>query len=98
MIKKLQQIDLPDNVIELLKLFIYNSVYKDEKLYQPKVGVVQGVPLIALFANLYLNDLDKYLGRKVSLYRRIGDDMILMDKNKEKLEKLWHYTLGEVKN
>jgi len=97
LIKKLQQIDLPDNVIELLKLFIYNSVYKDEKLYQPKVGVVQGVPLIALFANLYLNDLDKYLGRKVSLYRRIGDDMILMDKNKEKLEKLWHYTLGEVK-
>ena len=97
LIKKLQEIGLPDTVIELLKLFIYNAVYKDEKLYRPKIGVVQGVPLIALFANLYLNDLDKYLGKKVSLYRRIGDDIILMDKNKEKLEALFHYTLQEIK-
>ena len=97
LIKKLVLLGLSNQVIELLKLFIYNPIYKDEKLYQPKIGVVQGVPLIALFANLYLNDLDKYLGKKVSLYRRIGDDIILMDKNKEKLENLWHYTLREIK-
>jgi len=97
LIQKLQEIGLPKKIIELLKLFIYNSVYKDDKLYQPKIGVVQGVPLIALFANLYLNDLDKYLGKKVSLYRRVGDDIILMDKSKEKLEDLFRYTSKEVK-
>jgi hypothetical protein len=97
LVKKLRAIELPEKIIELLKLFIFNSVYKDEKLFHPPIGVVQGVPLIALFANLYLNDLDHYLGKKVSLYRRIGDDIILMDKNKTKLEEMLQYCQQEIK-
>jgi hypothetical protein len=97
LIQKIKAIGLPEEVIELLELFIYNSIYKDEKLSYPSIGVVQGVPLIALFANLYLNDLDHYLGHKVFLYRRVGDDIILMDKNKNKLEEMSQYCQKEIK-
>jgi len=98
LLKKLKEINLSDQVIDLLKLFIESSVYKDNQLYTPPMGVIQGAPLSVLFANLYLNDLDKYLGTKVSLYRRVGDDLILFDKNRAKLEELRNYVYQEVKN
>jgi len=97
LLKKLKQLGLSEKIMEILKLFITNTVYKDKKIYKPEKGVVQGVPLIALFANLYLNDLDKYLGPKVSLYRRIGDDLILFDKNLKKLSELQENLNKEVK-
>jgi hypothetical protein len=37
---------------------------------------------------LYLNDLDHYIGGKVQLYRRVGDDFIAFDPSKEKLEEI----------
>lgn len=98
LLKKLNQLKLDPKIIKVLNLFITNSVYKDKKIYHPTKGVIQGVPLIALFANLYLNDLDKYLGPKVSLYRRVGDDLILFDKNKDKLLELKDYLNKEIKN
>jgi len=78
-------------LMEVLRLFIKNDVCKDKKIYHPKIGVVQGVPLIALFANLYLNDLDKYLGPKACFYRRVGDDLIVSDPDRKKLEELNTY-------
>jgi len=98
LLEKLKAVGLSKQAISLLKLFIESSVYKDNQLYSLPIGVIQGAPLSVLFANLYLNDLDKYLGAKASLYRRVGDDLILFDKNRSKLEKLRDYVYQEVKN
>jgi len=90
LLSKLRKFKFDSKTFEFLKKFIYVNVFdKDRKL--TSTGLVQGVPLIALFANLYLNDLDHYLGPKVQLFRRVGDDLILIDPSKDKLIKLLNY-------
>jgi len=93
--KKLSVAGLSEDVMKLLDLFIDNPIISDGKVKYWNKGVVQGVPIIALFANIYLNDIDKYVGKKVSLYRRVGDDLILFDKDKEKIKSLRKYILEE---
>ena len=95
--EKLLEIGIPGNVMKLLNLFIDNSVLSDGKIIYPKKGVIQGVPIITFFANIYLNDIDKYIGKKVSLYRRVGDDFILFDKSLKKIQDMRYFTLDETK-
>jgi len=94
---KLEKIVSEEKLMKILKLFIKNDVYKDKKIYHPKIGIIQGVPLIALFANIYLNDLDKYLGPKACFYRRVGDDLIAFDPDRKKMEKLYTYLQQHLK-
>jgi retron-type reverse transcriptase len=94
---KLEKAGLDKSVIELLKLFIFNSTLKGNKIVKPKVGVMQGVPLIPHFANFYLNDLDNIVGKKVSLYRRVGDDFIIFDRDFEKVSGMKNFILDEAK-
>ncbi|MBD3311000.1 MAG: hypothetical protein GF349_00705 [Candidatus Magasanikbacteria bacterium] len=82
----------------LLNLFIKNKFFFDKSIIIPKKGLVQGVPIIAFFANLYLDDMDKEIGKKVSLYRRVGDDFILMDKNITKLNNLKTKICRQIEN
>jgi len=82
---KLKKCEINEKTLLLINLFIDNSIISDEKLFSLRKGIIQGVPLMALFANLYLNDMDLEIGKKVSLYRRVGDDFICFDKNKEKI-------------
>lgn len=97
LILKLRQLGLSEKVMDLLLLFIKTKVYKNGEIFEIPVGVCAGTPLVVLFGNLYLNDLDHYLGSKVSLYRRVGDDIILFDPNLEKLQNLNLYINEEVK-
>ena len=75
-------------ILDLLKLFIFNKIYKNGKIEAPDIGLVQGVPLIALFNNLYLTDLDHKYQKQCSFYIRIGDDIGIFDNNIDKLNKL----------
>jgi len=86
--QQLQEIFSDPRVLELLRLFIFNKVYRDGVISQPEKGLVQGVPLIALFANLYLTDIDFKYQKQVSFYIRVGDDIALLDQKTEKLEKI----------
>ncbi|MBT7736278.1 hypothetical protein HN709_01190, partial [Candidatus Peregrinibacteria bacterium] len=95
--KKLKETGLPTDVLRLLRLYMTNSILRDDEVIYPDKGVIQGVPLMTFFANIYLNDLDKIIGKKVSLYRRVGDDFILFDKNKERIEELRDFMLKETK-
>ncbi len=85
---QLQAIFTEPAVLELLRLFIFNRVYREGVISQPEKGLVQGVPLIALFANLYLTDLDFKYQSQVPFYIRVGDDIALLDQKKEKLEQI----------
>jgi len=97
LISKLSALGLSESVMKLLVLFIKTKIYKDGSIFEVPLGVCAGTPLVVLFGNLYLNDLDHYLGSKVSLYRRVGDDIILFDPSLEKLKSLNLYINEEVK-
>jgi len=76
----------PDpDVLDVLRLFIFNKVYRAGAIQQPTQGLVQGVPLIAMFANLYLTDLDFKYQALVPFYIRVGDDIAILDKRLTKL-------------
>jgi RNA-directed DNA polymerase len=83
--EKLKNIGFSEPVIEVLRLFMNNSVLRDKNITLLEKGVILGVPMICSFANLYLTDLDNEIGKQVSLYRRVGDDFIIFDKDHEKV-------------
>jgi retron-type reverse transcriptase len=72
-------------ILDLLGLFIFNRVYREGVIETPERGLVQGVPLIGMFANLYLSDMDFKYQAAVPFYIRVGDDIALMDRRPEKL-------------
>lgn len=89
--EKIRQLSLGKEVERLLFLFIANKVVRDGVITTPKIGLVQGVPLIALFNNLYLDNFDKYVGPRVDFYRRVGDDLIMFAAKSEILLPLQLY-------
>ncbi len=83
--EKINQLGLDDKVKALLFLFIGNEVIRDGAIVKPEFGLVQGVPLIALYNNIYLDAFDKYAGQRVDFYRRCGDDLAMFDRLPERL-------------
>lgn len=65
---------------------IYKILYKDN----PKNGIKIGNRLSQLTANIYLNELDRFIKHtlKIKYYVRYMDDFIILDMNKNKLEKI----------
>ncbi len=88
---KLVKVGLPQEVNKLLYLFIGNRFLKNGQIVQADYGLIQGVPLIALFNNLYLDDLDKQIGPRVDFYRRVGDDFLMFDQKQVRLDQALVY-------
>jgi hypothetical protein len=97
LVQKLKNSGLEEGVLKLLNLFINNSIISDGKIKYWNKGVIQGTPIITFFANIYLNDLDKYVGKKVSFYRRVGDDFIIFDKDIQRVKEIIKFILKELK-
>ncbi len=95
LLKKIEKLNFEKGVYKLLKLFIGNKIIKDGEVVNREVGIIQGVPLVALFNNLYLDDFDKYSGPRADFYRRVGDDLIIFDSNPERLQPLYEHLLVE---
>ncbi len=85
---QLEKIFSDAEVLAVLRLFVFNKIYRNGIIETPLRGLVQGVPLIAVFANLYLSDLDFKYQKLVPFYLRVGDDIALMDRLPEKLAKI----------
>jgi len=83
--EQIEKLDFDKKTAELLFLFIGNEVIRDGAIIRPEFGLVQGVPLIALFNNLYLDAFDKYAGERADFYRRVGDDLIVFDQKLKRL-------------
>ncbi|MBI5413941.1 hypothetical protein HZA38_00290 [Candidatus Peregrinibacteria bacterium] len=86
--EKLANLGFSSDVLRLLDLFIGSPVFSDGAIIFPKKGVTQGISITTHFLNIYLNDLDASMGKKVALYRRVGDDVIMCDKDFEKIQKM----------
>ena len=79
LLQKIARIGFSEPVMKLFSLFIENKALREGKIVRPPIGLIAGTPLIALFYNIYLDDFDKYCGPRADFYRRVGDDLIIMD-------------------
>lgn len=85
LIEKVKRCNLDDKTLKLLTLFIKGQVLDKGKIFSPEKGLMTGTPLSGLLSNLYMSEFDTWAGKHVSLYRRIGDDMIAFDANEKKI-------------
>lgn len=51
--------------------FLQNGIKK-----KSEKGIITGLPVTVMFNNLYLDIMDKKIGDRIDLYRRVGDDFI----------------------
>lgn len=93
--KKLDGLGLAPAVLDLMGLFIGNKIIRAGRIESSERGLVQGVPLIALFNNLYLDEFDKNIGPRVDFYRRVGDDFIVFDRREKILIEIKGYLEAE---
>lgn len=97
MINIFKDMGLEDKVVDLIKNIIKQPFIKDGTLMSYKSGVLQGMTFCPHCLNLNVNHLDNVIGKQVALYRRIGDDFIIMDKDQIKLRKIKKYLEEEIK-
>lgn len=95
LLKKIAQIGFSEPVMKLFSLFIENKALREGEIVRPPIGLIAGTPLIALFYNIYLDDFDKYCGPRADFYRRVGDDLIILDQSEDRIKPLYDYLLQE---
>ncbi|MFC1616452.1 reverse transcriptase domain-containing protein [Patescibacteria group bacterium] len=90
-------LDLMDKYFEdkqltkLIHTLIKQRRLSSDGLVDSHKGVVQGIAISGDMANLYLADLDKEMQDKEEKYFRVGDDIVVLHKNRKKLEELANY-------
>ena len=94
LLKKISGLGFDKNTEKILGLFITTKTLEYGKLVTRPRGVLTGTPLYALLSNFFMDDFDKWAGKYVAFYRRVGDDMIAMDKSAEKIKTV-HTKLAE---
>lgn len=91
-----------DSVNHEILIDIINKQIPEEKLQKVLTNIIKsfakkpgrGIPLgnltSQLFSNIYLNELDQFLKRKIPVryYIRYADDFVIMDTRREYLEKM----------
>lgn len=85
LLKKINLLNLDSGTKKLLELFVKVDVHVNGTLVKSEKGIITGVPICGVVANFFLDDFDKWAGKRVAFYRRVGDDIIAMDKNIEKV-------------
>jgi hypothetical protein len=95
--KVLKGYGIEDDVMGLIDLFIRQPFIHKGKLQCLYNGTMQGSPLCSIFNNIYIGHIDKYLEERAHFYRRVGDDLIIIDEDKDKLIQLLEYIKKELK-
>ncbi|MFW0837441.1 MAG: reverse transcriptase domain-containing protein [Candidatus Komeilibacteria bacterium] len=88
-INKLEKFGLQSATLSLIQLFLDQKILRNNKLLSLDRGLMQGVPLAVSLANFYLNEIDWLIGKKVSFYRRVSDDILIMDKSEHKVLEIY---------
>lgn len=73
-------------VLELVKLFLDQSVLEELREWTPETGVPQGAVLSPLLSNLYLNELDHRMADLGFEMVRYADDFVILCRNQEQAE------------
>lgn len=86
---KLKNVFSDSDIIDILRLFIFNDFYRDGVRQTSPTGIVLGNPLVVLFFNLYLSDFDYKYQKIADFYIRVGDDIAVLDRDFSKLQELF---------
>ena len=73
-------------VLELVKLFLDQSVLEELREWTPESGVPQGAVLSPLLSNLYLNALDHRMAELGFEMVRYADDFVILCRSQEQAE------------
>lgn len=73
-------------VLELVELFLNQSILEELRQWTPESGVPQGAVLSPLLSNLYLNDLDHRMAALGYEMVRYADDFVILCRNQEQAE------------
>lgn len=73
-------------VLELVKLFLNQSVMEELCEWTPETGVPQGAVLSTLLSNLYLNELDHRMAGLGFEMVRYADDFVILCRSQEQAE------------
>lgn len=76
------------------KLMINDEVYWDGNLISEWKALIPGCALGSFFANYCLRECDEYFNSIDCVYARYSDDIIILDKSKERLEEHLEKLLG----
>lgn len=82
---QLQQMKFDTDVYRWLCLYMNNDLCQDGAISSAP-ALVTGVPIVGLFANLYLSNMDHLLSKHVAFYRRMGDDIVMADLDQLKMQ------------
>jgi len=78
-----------DKILNLITKILYSGEYRKGK------GLPQGAVTSPLFSNIYINEFDKAISKKYKLIRYV-DDFVVLDKDKEILEKALNEVVKEL--
>ena len=73
-------------VLELVKLFLDQSVLEELREWTPESGVPQGAVLSPMLSNLYLNELDHRMADLGYEMVRYADDFVILCRSQEQAE------------
>jgi len=73
-------------VLDLVKLFLNQSVMEELREWTPESGVPQGAVLSPLLSNLYLNELDHLMASLGYEMVRYADDFVILCRSQEQAE------------
>ena len=96
LLQKICLLNLDEDTVKLLKLFIFAQKMEYGVIKDNKLGLMTGTPISGLLSNLFMDDFDKWAGKYVDFYRRVGDDMIAMDKNPKKVQEVFDHLIDTV--
>lgn len=88
MLEELFNSDELQGIKKTMEKLLYNDkcLYHDEVIQEYK-GVVPGTPIASFFANYCLRECDFYFEDKGSIYARYSDDIIIIENDKEEVDK-----------
>jgi RNA-directed DNA polymerase len=74
-------------ILDLIELFLNQSIMEELKEWTPQAGVPQGAVLSPLLSNLYLNELDHRMAAKGYEMVRYADDFVILCRTQEQAER-----------
>lgn len=95
LLNQLADLGVDSKTLQLVKQFIEMAFVRTGGLQSMSEGIMQGIPLVSLFNNIYMSAVDQKIGSEVAFYRRVGDDIIAIDKSLEKLNQSLNFIKEE---
>lgn len=79
--------DMEDGAVKsLISAYLGMKVINGHHIFRKVIGLPQGGPISPLLANIYLNELDAYMGRSGFHFVRYADDIVILCRDREEAE------------